>query len=207
IDPHKTVSAAPGPAGVSRLSRRLVLAAPLLGTPLLGALGGASSALAQATDGGMTNILRQLAPHDRRAAGAPARRAAPRQLRTRRGASVTVDMNRRLEITVFFDLNSATLRPDSRLALLRLARALNDPLLIGESFIIAGHSSADGDYQFNVELSDARAQSVRDWLIASGDVAAARLQASGFGPDLPRNASNPASPVNRRVEIIAIANL
>jgi outer membrane protein OmpA-like peptidoglycan-associated protein len=155
----------------------------------------------------MTNILRQLAPHDRRAAGAPARRAAPRQLRTRRGGSVTVDWNRRLEITVFFDVNSAALRPDSRLSLLRLARALNDPLLLGESFIIAGHTSADGDYQFNVELSDERAQSVREWLIAVGEVAAPRLQASGFGPDLLRDSRNPASSVNRRVEIIALANL
>jgi outer membrane protein OmpA-like peptidoglycan-associated protein len=179
----------------------------LLGLPILGLFGGAIPAFAQATDSGMTNILRQLAPHDRRAPGAPARRPAPRQLRTRRGGSVTVDMSRRLEITLFFDLNSASLRPDSRLALLRLARALNDPLLVGESFIIAGHTSADGDYQFNVELSDARAQSVRDWLIASGDVSAQRLQASGFGPDLLRDSRNPASSVNRRVEIIAIANL
>jgi outer membrane protein OmpA-like peptidoglycan-associated protein len=122
----------------------------------------------------------------------------------RSGSSVVVDYNRKVDVTVFFDLNSAVIRPDGRAALLRLGRALNNPILADQSFLIAGHTSADGDYDYNVALSHDRANSVRDWLIAYADVSPARLQANGFGPDLLRNPRIPESPINRRVEIIAV---
>lgn len=181
-----------------RISRRLALAGGL-------SLVLASRAASAQTDGELTRMLRELAPHDR-APAARRRAPAPRRLVLRGQGSVTVDMSRRVDVTVFFDLNSADLRPDARVTLLRLARALNDPLLAGDSFLIAGHTSADGDYAFNVQLSHERANSVRDWLIAYGNVAAGRLTANGFGPDLPRNGRNPAAPINRRVEIIAVAS-
>lgn len=175
-------------------------------------LAGGAAALALAatgaqaqTDNELTRVLRELAPHDR-APAARRRAAAPRRLVLRGQRSVTVDMSRRVDITVFFDLNSANLRPDARITLLRLGRALNDPLLADQSFLIAGHTSADGDYDFNVALSHDRANAVRDWLIANGDVSGGRLTANGFGPDLPRTPSNPAAPINRRVEIIALAS-
>jgi outer membrane protein OmpA-like peptidoglycan-associated protein len=167
------------------------------------ALGLGLPALAQ-TDGNLTRILRDLAPHDRaRQGGGRPRVAAPRQLRTRSG-SVTVDYSRKVDVTVFFDLNSAEIRPDGRAALLGLGRALNNAILLDQTFLIAGHTSADGDYAFNVQLSHDRANSVRDWLIAYAQVLPGRLQANGFGPDLPRNPRLPESPVNRRVEIIAV---
>jgi outer membrane protein OmpA-like peptidoglycan-associated protein len=163
-----------------------------------------TQALAQ-TDEGLTRMLRDLAPQDRaqRAGGAP-RAVVRRQLRTRSGSTVIVDYSRRVDITVFFDVNSSEVRPDGRATLLRLGRALNNPILADQVFLIAGHTSADGDYAYNVALSHDRANSVRDWLIAYAEVAPGRLQANGFGPDLPRNPRLPESPINRRVEIIAV---
>ncbi len=190
-------------AGDHRREAGLARRSFLLGAPAAAAAFCAWPAWAQ-TDNELTRVLRELAPHDR--PGAARRRAAPRRLVLRGQRSVTVDMSRKVDITVFFDLNSANLRPDARLTLLRLARALNDPILADQNFLIAGHTSADGDYDFNVALSHDRANSVRDWLIAYGDVSASRLTANGFGPDLPRNPSNPAAPINRRVEIIALAS-
>lgn len=184
------------------MSRRRMLAKSASGAALLAV---AVSEAAAQTDGELTRMLRELAPHDR-APAARRRAPAPRRLVLRGQRPVVVDMSRRVDVTVFFDLNSANLRPDARITLLRLARALNDPILADQSFLIAGHTSADGDYDFNVALSHDRANSVRDWLIALGDVSGGRLQANGFGPDLLRNARNPASPVNRRVEIIAVTN-
>jgi outer membrane protein OmpA-like peptidoglycan-associated protein len=168
------------------------------------ALAIAGPAAAQ-TDGDLTRVLRELAPHDRapRAGGRP-RAAAPRQLRTRSGGTIIVDYSRKVDITVFFDLNSSEVRPDGRATLLRLGRALNNPILADQTFLIAGHTSADGDYAYNVQLSHDRANSVRDWLIAYAEVAPGRLSANGFGPDLPRNPRQPDSPANRRVEIIAV---
>jgi outer membrane protein OmpA-like peptidoglycan-associated protein len=159
------------------------------------------------SDNEMTRMLRDLAPHDRAPAGAAPRRrtAVKRQLRLRGGGgSVTVDISRRVEITVFFDLNSAELRAGSQIALDRLSQVLSNSILLDQQFLIAGHTSADGDYDFNVALSHDRAHSVRNWLIGQGGIASPRLTANGFGPDMLRNPNNPASPINRRVEVIAI---
>lgn len=169
--------------------------------PLLGAF----PALAQ-TDQAATNILRSLAPHDR-VPGARRVAPVPRRIRTRSAGviqEVEIDLSRRVEVTVFFDNDSAALRPGAQASLLRLALALRDPILADQQFMIAGHTSADGAYDYNVELSQDRAASVRNWLISYGEINGNRLQAHGFGPDMLRNPRNPTSPVNRRVEIIAI---
>ncbi len=187
--------------GLEPLERRRFVA----GLGALGAVIGMAGPAAAQTDGNLTRMLRDLAPHDRaQRAGGQSRAVVRRQLRLRSGGSVVVDYSRRVEVTVFFDLNSSTVRPDGRAALLRLGRALNDPILADQNFLIAGHTSADGDYDYNVALSHDRANAVRDWLIAFAEVSPGRLQANGFGPDLLRNPRAPESPVNRRVEIIAI---
>lgn len=177
----------------------------IFGAGSLAAAAGLNGAALAQTDGNLTRMLRELAPHDRaQRAGGRSRPVARRQLRMRGGSTVIVDYNRKVDVTVFFDLNSATIRPDGRVALLRLARALNDPLLADQNFLIAGHTSADGDYDYNVALSHDRANAVRDWLLAYGEVSPGRLSANGFGPDLLRNSRIPESPINRRVEIIAV---
>ncbi|WP_332685425.1 OmpA family protein [Bosea sp. (in: a-proteobacteria)] len=182
------------------MSRR-TLGGLFMALPLLAAV----PALAQ-TDQAATSILRSLAPHDRRPG---ARRSAPvpRRVRTRSGGvvqEIEIDLSRRVEVTVFFDNDSAALRPGAQQALLRLSVALRDPILADQTFLIAGHTSQDGDYDYNVELSRDRAASVRSWLTGYGGVDGNRLQAHGFGPDMLRNPRNPYSPVNRRVEVIAI---
>jgi outer membrane protein OmpA-like peptidoglycan-associated protein len=178
----------------------------MLGAGAAAASLGLSGPASAQTDGNLTRMLRELAPHDRaQQAGGRRRQAAPRQLRTRSGGTVIVDYTRRVDVTVFFDLNSSEVRPEGRASLLRLGRVLNDPILADQSFLIAGHTSADGDYDFNVALSHDRANSVRDWLIAYAGVHPSRLSANGFGPDLLRSPGAPGSPINRRVEIIALA--
>ena len=64
--------------------------------------------------------------------------------------------------------------------------------------MIEGHTDAQGNREFNVELSKRRAQAVADYLTELG-VPADRLEVKGFGPDRPR--SNAASD-NRRVEAV-----
>lgn len=182
------------------MSRR-TLAGLLVTLPVLATV----PALGQ-TDQGATNILRSLAPHDR-VPGARRTAPVPRRVRTRATGvvqEIEIDLSRRVEITVFFDNDSAALRAGAQASLLRLALALRDPILADQQFLIAGHTSADGAYDYNVELSQDRAASVRNWLISYGEINGNRLQAHGFGPDMLRNPRNPTSPVNRRVEVIAI---
>ena len=135
----------------------------------------------------------------RRVAPVP-RRVHPRGY----GSDVVIDLTRRVEVTVFFDNDSAALRPGAEATLMRLALALRDPILLDQRFLIAGHTSRDGDYDYNVDLSHDRAAAVRDWLVSYGEISPGRLVAHGFGPDMLRNPRSPYSPVNRRVEVIAI---
>jgi outer membrane protein OmpA-like peptidoglycan-associated protein len=47
-----------------------------------------------------------------------------------------------------------------------LGRALSDPRLAGNTFLIAGHSDGRGSADCNVDLSQKRAEAVRLYLIA-----------------------------------------
>lgn len=83
---------------------------------------------------------------------------------------------------VFFDLSKATLRPESSVELNKLVDFLNaNPSLKIE---IAGHTDTRGDAKENLTLSENRAKSVVEFLIAKG-INASRLQAKGYGESKP----------------------
>jgi outer membrane protein OmpA-like peptidoglycan-associated protein len=67
---------------------------------------------------------------------------------------------------------------------------------------VTGHTDSTGGYQYNMDLSQRRADSVSGYLAAQG-VQNVRLQARGFGPDRPvaGNDSPEGRQQNRRVEI------
>ena len=66
---------------------------------------------------------------------------------------------------------------------------------------VQGHTDNTGSYELNKELSDKRANSVRDYLIGQG-VDFQRLTAVGYGPDVPiaDNKTKAGRAKNRRVE-------
>lgn len=83
---------------------------------------------------------------------------------------------------VFFDLNKATLRPESTVELNKLRDFLKaNPTIKIE---IAGHTDTRGDAAENQKLSDARAKAVVDFLVANG-IDAKRLTWKGFGETKP----------------------
>jgi outer membrane protein OmpA-like peptidoglycan-associated protein len=67
---------------------------------------------------------------------------------------------------------------------------------------VTGHTDSTGGYEYNMGLSQRRADSVSSYLAAQG-VQSVRLQARGFGPDRPvaGNDSAEGRQQNRRVEI------
>jgi OOP family OmpA-OmpF porin len=69
--------------------------------------------------------------------------------------------------------------------------------------VIAGHSSAVGDANYNQMLSEKRAKAVRTLLISEYDVDAARLEAVGYGESQLKNTANTAQAhrENRRIEV------
>lgn len=100
---------------------------------------------------------------------------------------------------VFFDFNKATLKPESESV---LNRALG--LLQGntEKVEVRGHTDSVGGDAANLTLSEARAASVRTWLVGHG-VDAARITSKGYGKTQPvaDNATDAGRAKNRRVEL------
>ncbi len=101
---------------------------------------------------------------------------------------------------VNFELNKAVLLPQSLEILDQVAASLvaNETVTVE----VGGHTDGTGSRANNMRLSDARAKSVRDYLISKG-VAAARLTAKGYGPDKPiaENTTATGRLANRRVEL------
>lgn len=81
-----------------------------------------------------------------------------------------------------------------------VAELASDPSV---SVLIAGHTDADGDEEGNVTLSQARAETVLAYFVASG-IDAARLSAQGFGEGFPisDNETKEGKAANRRIEIL-----
>jgi len=70
---------------------------------------------------------------------------------------------------------------------------------------IEGHTDNVGGAAANQTLSEKRAQSVRDWLVAHG-IAADRLTAQGYGAAKPvaDNGTDEGRTKNRRVELVKL---
>lgn len=83
---------------------------------------------------------------------------------------------------VFFDLDKATLRPESYVELNKLRDFLKANSAI--KIEIGGHTDTRGDEAANLKLSDARAKSVKDYLIQQG-IEASRLSSKGYGETMP----------------------
>jgi outer membrane protein OmpA-like peptidoglycan-associated protein len=103
---------------------------------------------------------------------------------------------------VLFTSAKADLMPAAQIKLNDVANALikEDPL---SKIVVEGHTDSQGGASYNQDLSQRRAQSVRDYLVTRG-IAADRVTAQGFG--LSRSIADNASPEgranNRRVEIV-----
>lgn len=119
------------------------------------------------------------------------------------GYGASAGFERRIVSAVNFDFDSYRIRGDSYALLDNAAIALNDPQLGGLRFEINGHTDIIGRLGYNISLSMLRATAVVDYLAARG-VPRERMRAQGFGPLQLFDAYNPRSPVNRRVEIVAL---
>jgi len=104
---------------------------------------------------------------------------------------------------VLFDFDKASLKPGAREKLSKLAGIL---LAYPAAYRIEieGHTDAIGSEEYNLKLSQARAESVCDYLKQSGITTQRIIAVRGFGKLRPvaSNDSDAGRQVNRRVEII-----
>lgn len=105
--------------------------------------------------------------------------------------------------SIEFDFDRAELRPENREILSRIAGVL----MTAEGFTIQvfGHTDDVGSDEYNQQLSERRAQSVRDYLVESG-INPEIVSVRGYGKSQPLvEGSDPKSRQrNRRVEIAVV---
>lgn len=113
---------------------------------------------------------------------------------------------------VLFDFDRDDLRPDAAVVLAKVAEVLE---FYGDApALIVGHTDAIGSDAYNQDLSERRAQTVFDRLIAEHGIDASRLDWEGRGEsepvadnENPDGSDNPAGrQLNRRVEVLILTD-
>ena len=100
-----------------------------------------------------------------------------------------------------FEKRKYDLNESSKTVLLDLVKLLNENPSI--KLQIEGHTSAEGDEEFNQKLSANRAKAAVDFLISKG-IENSRLSYRGLGSTQLKDVTNPEAQENRRVEFIVI---
>jgi outer membrane protein OmpA-like peptidoglycan-associated protein len=108
----------------------------------------------------------------------------------------------RLDFSITFGFDSADIDTDSYRTLDTLAEALKSDALYESQFLINGHTDSKGSDDYNLELSQRRANSVVAYLVSKHDVAPERLKAIGFGETSLKDVNDGEASDNRRVEIV-----
>jgi outer membrane protein OmpA-like peptidoglycan-associated protein len=109
---------------------------------------------------------------------------------------------------VLFDFDKAEIRPDAAQVLAEAARLLRPHAR--RRIVIEGHTDAKGNDQYNQQLSERRAQAVKQWLQEHEKLKNMTLETRGFGSKRPVTPNTKPDGTddpegrqkNRRVEIV-----
>ena len=128
------------------------------------------------------------------------------------GAAIPEDLV--IDLTIFFEFDSALLKPDSKSQVDALCSAIdaNEAALAASAegpaaptehgiYRIIGHTDAAGSVQYNLTLSQARADEVVRYMVRECGIDGSLLQAIGMGESRLKDPANPRADSNRRVEI------
>ncbi len=103
---------------------------------------------------------------------------------------------------VYFDTNSADIKPESTPTLTEISKLLaGRPSL---KLLVVGHTDNQGDYEYNMGLSSRRANAVAKALINQQGIDSGRLRSAGVGYLAPvaSNDTSAGREQNRRVELV-----
>ena len=103
-----------------------------------------------------------------------------------------------------FDVNKATIKPESMGVINEIYDLLAEHPEVKLS--VEGHTDSDGDFDMNQQLSDDRARTVMNQLVAMG-IAQDRLISKGFGESKPMDTNDTpeGKANNRRVEFVKMS--
>ena len=101
----------------------------------------------------------------------------------------------------YFDHDSAEIKPAAWSSIFNVVYA-KYAKVPGARIIVEGHTDSSGSAAYNQELSERRAEAVREYFVSKG-MPADRLEAVGYGESMPRvsNSTPEGKSMNRRVDI------
>ena len=104
---------------------------------------------------------------------------------------------------ILFDVNKATLKPESMGVINEIAALMKEHADL--KFSIEGHTDSDGEDNHNLQLSEQRALAVKEALAGLG-IDSSRMSHKGLGESVPvaENTSPEGKANNRRVEFVKI---
>lgn len=111
-----------------------------------------------------------------------------------------------IDLEITFDYNSADISTKSLPSVQALGKALTNPDLKGSTFVVAGHTDAAGSDTYNQDLSERRSDSIKRYLTSKYGIASADLVTVGYGESKLKDPANPLAEVNRRVQVVNMAN-
>jgi OOP family OmpA-OmpF porin len=105
---------------------------------------------------------------------------------------------------ILFDSGSDKIKGESYQTLKEIGELLTDDPKLRLS--IEGHTDSDGPAEYNMTLSQKRAASVKDYLVANYKIAPDRLESKGWGKSKPidTNSTPEGKANNRRVELVKL---
>ena len=137
-------------------------------------------------------------------AGAPAL-ATDRDTLTGQLVPVTGEESRSVDLAVAFAKNAADLTDVAREQLDELGAALAGEKLAPYDVGVYGHTDASGPAEYNLKLSQARAEAVVRYLVEHFSFEATRFRHEGYGEERLLEGLDPNAAAHRRVEIVVFA--
>ncbi|MGQ9777693.1 MAG: OmpA family protein [Thermodesulfobacteriota bacterium] len=103
---------------------------------------------------------------------------------------------------IYFDFNKADIKPESEPALKEITKLLQQDAKL--KLYVVGHTDNVGGLDYNMKLSQQRADAVVKELVSKYKIAQERLKAGGVGPLAPvtSNDTEEGKAKNRRVELV-----
>jgi outer membrane protein OmpA-like peptidoglycan-associated protein len=127
------------------------------------------------------------------------------KLRNRKTRSLSLGERQgiaKIDLEIRFDYNSADISKASMPAVQELGKALSDAALKGSTFVVAGHTDAVGGEAYNQDLSERRADTIKQYLTEKFGLNGSDLVTVGYGKTQPKDPNAPMDPVNRRVQVV-----
>jgi outer membrane protein OmpA-like peptidoglycan-associated protein len=112
----------------------------------------------------------------------------------------------KIDLEINFDYNSADISAKSLTSVQALGRALSNAELKGSTFVVAGHTDAAGGEEYNQNLSERRAESIKKYLVDKYGISGTDLVTVGYGKSKLKDPGQPMAESNRRVQVVNMEN-